>query len=134
VRWVELPGGATMPASDAAHQESTLTEAGRQTVLEDPRSERLAGFHAAAVQFFVLGAFGGNPKKVTIFGESAGSEDVCAHGVFKWPPYTLGGDQRIDLDVDLSVLTGFRRRECEFWWDVYDAEFAAGSPSGAFVD
>jgi para-nitrobenzyl esterase len=56
------------------------------------------------------------------------------HGVFKWPRYTLTGDRRINLDVDLSVLTGFRRRECEFWWGVYDAQFTAGSPSGAFLD
>jgi carboxylesterase type B len=55
------------------------------------------------------------------------------HGIFTWPRYTLSGDQRINLDVDLGVLTGFRRRECEFWWSVYDAEFASGSPSGAFV-
>jgi hypothetical protein len=44
----------------------------------------------------------------------------------------LSGDQRINL-TDLGVLTGPRRRECEFWWSVYDAEFAGGSPSGAFV-
>jgi para-nitrobenzyl esterase len=55
------------------------------------------------------------------------------HGVFKWPRYTNAGDQRIDLDVEPSVLTGFRRRECDFWFGVYDAQFA-GSPSGAFVD
>jgi len=46
----------------------------------------------------------------------------------------LGGDRRINLDVDLSVLTGFRRRECEFWWGVYDGQFTASSPSGAFLD
>jgi len=55
------------------------------------------------------------------------------HGLFTWPRYTLSGDRRINLDVDLGVLTGFRRRECEFWWSVYDAQFAGGSPSGAFV-
>ena len=55
------------------------------------------------------------------------------HGVFKWPRYTNAGDRRIDLDVEPSVLTGFRRRECDFWFGVYDAQFT-GSPSGAFVD
>jgi hypothetical protein len=33
-----------------------------------------------------------------------------------------------------DVLTAFRRHECEFWWGVYDDQFAGGSPSGAFVD
>jgi hypothetical protein len=30
------------------------------------------------------------------------------------------------------VLTGFRRKECEFWWGVYDAQFT--SAGGAFVE
>jgi para-nitrobenzyl esterase len=55
------------------------------------------------------------------------------HGVFSWPRYTDARDQRIDFDVQTSVLTGFRRRECEFWWGVYDSAFT-GSPGGAFVD
>jgi hypothetical protein len=32
-----------------------------------------------------------------------------------------------------TVVTGFRRQECAFWWGVSDAEFS-GSPSGAFLD
>jgi para-nitrobenzyl esterase len=55
------------------------------------------------------------------------------HGVFKWPRFTQANDRRINLDVQTTVLTGFRRRECEFWWGVYDAEFT-GSPGGAFID
>jgi len=35
--------------------------------------------------------------------------------------------------VQPTALTGFRRRECEFWWGVYDSQFT-GSASGAFVD
>lgn len=51
----------------------------------------------------------------------------------KWPRYRSTTDERIDFDVTTSVLTGFRRQECEFWWSVYDAQFT-GSPSGAFLD
>jgi len=40
--------------------------------------------------------------------------------------------KRLNLDLQSSVLTAFRRPECEFWWGVYDAQFA--SPSGAFLD
>lgn len=28
--------------------------------------------------------------------------------------------QRLNLDAPISVLTGVRRTECEFWWGVYD--------------
>lgn len=42
-------------------------------------------------------------------------------------------DERLNLDVQTSVLTGFRRHECEFWWSTYDARFN-GSPSGAFIE
>jgi para-nitrobenzyl esterase len=54
-------------------------------------------------------------------------------GALKWPRFKDKTDKRLDLDVQPSVLTAFRRHECEFWWSVYDAQFT-GSPSGAFVD
>jgi para-nitrobenzyl esterase len=53
-------------------------------------------------------------------------------GALRWPRYRERRDERIDFDVETSVLTGFRHAECEFWWGVYDAAFI-GSPSGAFV-
>jgi len=54
-------------------------------------------------------------------------------GALKWPRYKDKTDRRLNLDVQPSVLTGFRRRECEFWWSTYDAAFN-GSPSAAFVE
>lgn len=54
-------------------------------------------------------------------------------GVVRWPRYKDKTDRRFDIDVEPSVVTSFRRSECEFWWSVYDAEFV-GSPDGAFVD
>ncbi len=54
-------------------------------------------------------------------------------GALVWPRYRAATDRRINLDVQPSVLTGFRRPECEFWWSVYDAQFT-GSASGAFLD
>jgi hypothetical protein len=54
-------------------------------------------------------------------------------GAVKWPRFKDKTDRRLNLEVEQSVLTAFRRRECEFWWGVYDAQFA-GSPSGAFVE
>jgi para-nitrobenzyl esterase len=55
-------------------------------------------------------------------------------GATKWPRYKDKTDKRLNIDVQTTVLTGFRRHECEFWWGLYDAEFANGSPSGAFID
>lgn len=55
-------------------------------------------------------------------------------GALKWPRFKDATDRRLNLDVQPSVLTHFRRSECEFWWSVYDAQFASGSPSGAFID
>jgi len=44
-------------------------------------------------------------------------------GALVWPRYEDASDQRLNFDAEISVLTGFRRTECEFWWDTYDAEF-----------
>ena len=51
----------------------------------------------------------------------------------KWPRFNDATDQRMNFDVQPIVLTHFRRSQCEFWWSVYDAQFAGGSPSGAFI-
>jgi len=40
-----------------------------------------------------------------------------------WPRYQDASDERLNFDAPISVLTGFRRTECEFWWSVYDQEF-----------
>jgi para-nitrobenzyl esterase len=49
--------------------------------------------------------------------------DPNGEGATDWPRYDDASDQRLNLDVQPSVLTGFRRPECEFWWGVYDSEF-----------
>jgi para-nitrobenzyl esterase len=54
-------------------------------------------------------------------------------GAVRWPRYRSASDLRMNLDVEPSVVSGFRRRECDFWWGVYDSQFN-GSAAGAFVD
>ena len=50
--------------------------------------------------------------------------DPNGRGVPKWPRFKEKSDRRFVLDVTPSVVTGFRRAECELWWRIYDAEFA----------
>jgi para-nitrobenzyl esterase len=49
--------------------------------------------------------------------------DPNGEGAPSWPRYGDASDQRLNLDADISVISGFRRPECEFWWGVYDREF-----------
>jgi para-nitrobenzyl esterase len=99
----------------------------------------LRAFHGSEI-VYVFGSITPPTPDDGILGETmrgywtrfARSGDPNGRGVLRWPRYKDSSDQRLDLDVEPSVLTGFRRRECEFWWGVYDAEFM-GSPSGAFL-
>jgi para-nitrobenzyl esterase len=49
--------------------------------------------------------------------------DPSGEGAVEWPPYDDASDLRLNLDVPIGVVNGFRRRECEYWWGVYDAAF-----------
>ena len=60
----------------------------------------------------------------------ARSGNPNGQGAVEWPRFKDRTDLRLNLDLEPSVLTAFRRHECEFWWSVYDAQFA-GSPGGA---
>ena len=55
-------------------------------------------------------------------------------GAVKWPRFKDATDRRFSIDLAPSVVPGFRRAECELWWSIYDAQFAGGSPSAAFVE
>jgi para-nitrobenzyl esterase len=49
--------------------------------------------------------------------------DPNGEGELSWSQYDDASDERMNSDADLSVISGFRRLECEFWWGVYDNEF-----------
>jgi para-nitrobenzyl esterase len=40
-----------------------------------------------------------------------------------WPRYDDASDERLNLDVPITVVTGFHRTRCEFWWGLADQEF-----------
>lgn len=51
---------------------------------------------------------------------------------FFWPPFDVASDRRLNFNLDLSVLSDFRRVECEFWNALYELEFEsqAAAPAG----
>lgn len=49
--------------------------------------------------------------------------DPNGEGAPDWPRYDASTDLRLNFDVEIDPVAGFRRRECAFWRDVYDAEF-----------
>jgi para-nitrobenzyl esterase len=53
----------------------------------------------------------------------ARSGDPNGDGALPWPRYADASDQRINLDAEISVVSRFRRTECEFWWGEYDRAF-----------
>ena len=59
----------------------------------------------------------------TYWTDFARSGDPNGDAELSWPQYDDAGDQRINFDAQISILSGFRRPECEFWWGVYDSQF-----------
>ena len=55
--------------------------------------------------------------------ELARTGDPNGDGSSVWPSYDDASDQRINFDIPISLVSGFRRTECEFWWGVYDEDF-----------
>ena len=53
----------------------------------------------------------------------ASNGDPNGEGAPPWPRYEDASDERIDFNDPISVLTGFRRAECEFWWNLDDEAF-----------
>jgi para-nitrobenzyl esterase len=49
--------------------------------------------------------------------------DPNGDAALTWPLYTDATDQRINFAPVPSILTGFRREECELWWGFYDEDF-----------
>jgi carboxylesterase type B len=57
----------------------------------------------------------------------ASTGDPNSDGAVVWPRYDDATDQRINFGDGVSVLSGFRRPECEFWWSVYDSQFTGSA-------
>ncbi len=74
----------------------------------DPGTDADRQIALAMQGYWTRMAYNGNPN-----GENA----------VAWPRYQDAGDQRLNFDTAISVVTGFRRTECEFWWGLYDQDF-----------
>lgn len=57
------------------------------------------------------------------WGRLARQGDPNGDGAVEWPLYDEASDQRLNLDVPISVVAGFRRAECDYWRGVYDEAF-----------
>lgn len=53
----------------------------------------------------------------------AKSGDPNGGSALAWPAFDDTSDKSLDLDVPPSVLTGYRRKECDMWATIYDAQF-----------
>ena len=53
----------------------------------------------------------------------ARSGDPNGEGALAWPLYDDASDQRINFAAENSVVSGFRRAQCELWWGFYDEDF-----------
>jgi para-nitrobenzyl esterase len=53
----------------------------------------------------------------------AASGDPNGDSALAWPAFEEATDESMGFDVPLSVLTGYRRAECDMWAGIYDAGF-----------
>ena len=49
--------------------------------------------------------------------------DPNGGGAPAWPAFDQTSDQQMSFDVPSSVVSGYRRAECDFWSTIYDAAF-----------
>jgi para-nitrobenzyl esterase len=49
--------------------------------------------------------------------------DPNGGGAPAWPAFDQTADQQMNFDVPSSVVTGYRRAECDFWKTIYEASF-----------
>jgi para-nitrobenzyl esterase len=49
--------------------------------------------------------------------------DPNGGGALDWPSFDETADKSMGFDVPSSVLTGYRRKECDMWATIYDAAF-----------
>jgi para-nitrobenzyl esterase len=90
----------------------------------------LGATHGAEIAFVFGSAESPSPEDTAI-GQSmqgywtrfARTGDPNGDGALEWPRYSDEADQRINFDVENSILTGFRREQCEFFWSLADEEF-----------
>jgi para-nitrobenzyl esterase len=78
-----------------------------------PEDDRRLGAWVRA--YWTRFARSGDPNRPSRPGERA---------PIRWPRLVDATDLRLNLDLEPTVLPHFRRAECEFWWSVYDAQFA----------
>jgi para-nitrobenzyl esterase len=90
----------------------------------------LGATHGAEIAFVFGSAESPSPEDTAIGRSMQGywtrfarTGNPNGEGALEWPRYSDVTDQRIEFDVENSILTGFRREQCEFFWSLADEEF-----------
>ncbi len=92
---------------------------------------QLGATHGAEIAFVFGSAEGeASPEDATLsmsmqgyWSRFADTGDPNGEGALAWPQYDDASDQRINFDAENSLLSGFRREQCEVWWDIADDDF-----------
>jgi para-nitrobenzyl esterase len=91
---------------------------------------QLGATHGAEIAFVFGSASAPTPQDAAVgmsmqgyWSRFARAGDPNGDDALEWPRYDDATDQRINFAAENSILTSFRREECELWWEIMADEF-----------
>lgn len=91
---------------------------------------QLGATHGAEIAFVFGSAEAATPQDAAIgmsmqgyWTRFARTGDPNGDDALQWPLYDDATDLRINFAAENSILSGFRREQCELWWDIMADEF-----------
>jgi para-nitrobenzyl esterase len=90
----------------------------------------LRATHGAEIAFVFGSGQASTPEDAAVSMSMRGYWTRFAHtgdpngdGALQWPRYEDATDLRLNFSAENSILSGFRRQQCELWWSFYAAAF-----------